>query len=234
MSSGSRSGVSVVEALVTLVLGLWLAQASFGVVARARTLQDELVRRSDILVSARLASSVLRDEISDGRPGVDWGTGGDSLWIRGFRGTGVVCPGATGTDSLVLAYWGHRRPDPTKDSVLLVDALGRDTVLQLTGVWSVPDLCGGWSVSDALGLVFDRPVPEQVVLARVFEFGVYAVSGAALRYRRGAGGRQPLTAEVWSTASGWRPREDGLDVEFVPLGRTGSTPWLVALSREAP
>ena len=42
----------------------------------------------------------------------------------------------------------------------------------------------------------DPPVPGALV-ARIFERGSYHVSGGALRYRRGMGGRQPLTLDVF-------------------------------------
>jgi hypothetical protein len=42
----------------------------------------------------------------------------------------------------------------------------------------------------------DPPVPGALVV-RVFERGSYHVSGGALRYRRGMGGRQPLTLDVF-------------------------------------
>jgi hypothetical protein len=45
-----------------------------------------------------------------------------------------------------------------------------------------------WQLSEA--------PPATAELARVFERGSYHLNGSAVRYRRGQGGRQPLTADA--------------------------------------
>jgi hypothetical protein len=60
------------------------------------------------------------------------------------------------------------------------------------------------------------PEPTDPVLGRIFEGGSYHFSGGALRYRRGAGGRQPLTPE--------RVREGHLQ------DREGSFVWELSLT----
>ena len=63
----------------------------------------------------------------------------------------------------------------------------------------------------------DPPVPGALV-ARVFERGSYSVSGGALRYRRGLGGRQPLTLNVFDERSTMEARVDRVVFRLVPDG----------------
>ena len=72
-----------------------------------------------------------------------------------------------------------------------------------------------------------------MVVARLFERGSYHLSDATLRYRRGASGRQPLTPEVWSVATGWRLSGQRLGVAFTPARTAGST-WSGFLAWLAP
>ncbi len=72
---------------------------------------------------------------------------------------------------------------------------------------------------------------ESIVLARLFERGSYHVSGAALRYRRGRGGRQPLTPEVFDTPPSGFVKEGGsLALEWMRLRDGGEWHWLGQLA----
>src|SRR5690606_34217979 len=113
---------------------------------------------------------VLRGETAAGVPGVDWDFAGDSLWVRAFRGVGLVC-GAEGTDAapaLVVAYAGYRRPDPSKDSVLVVYPDGGPWAARLAAVTSVGAPCAE-DGEEALRLTLDGGVPPGGVAVRVFE-----------------------------------------------------------------
>ena len=210
-----RAGVGLTEALVALLVGLVVVLGALSVGARVRVIHRDLVERADRLVSVRLAASLLRTETETAEPGVDWDVHDDSLSLRAFRGTGVVCAGASDEDALAVSYTGYRRPDPSKDSLVVIEAGGARTVVALAGVGAGPDRCLSEPLDGALVLATSAPVPADAVIVRVFERGAYSVSTAALRYRLGASGRQPLTAEVFDRASGWRPTSQGLELELV-------------------
>ena len=100
----------------------------------------------------------------------------------------------TGESRVRVCYRGIRNPNPEKDSIL---TLGEDGAwlprALLDRVRDAPGCAGGgegwtesWRVGEGGG---------EWVLGRVFERGSYHFSHGALRYRRGGGGRQPLTAE---------------------------------------
>jgi hypothetical protein len=150
----------------------------------------------DLLSARRLAAVVLGKELRAGVRGRDWVVHApDSLSLRAFRGWGPVCGPGTEPGKIVVDYHGERLANPVKDSVLILTADGwwpTDLTRRASGVESCamdtdgnPEL---WSI--------DPPVPGALV-ARVFERGSYHVSGGALRYRRGRGGRQPLTLDVF-------------------------------------
>lgn len=75
----------------------------------------------------------------------------------------------------------------------------------MDGSWTAHDLvertrstegCSwDWSTESHLETWVLSPPPARTVLTRVFERGSYHLVGGALRYRRGEGGRQPLTPE---------------------------------------
>ncbi|MEX2467732.1 MAG: hypothetical protein WD995_12550 [Gemmatimonadota bacterium] len=215
MRPGARAGITLVETLVALLLGLMLVQGAVGVAVRVRLLHRQVVERADLLASVRLAASLLRTETETAMRGRDWDVFDDSLSLRAFRGTGLVCAEASVRDALAVSYVGYRRPDPSKDSLLVVYAMGAVSVVGLAGVESGPDVCGDQPLGQGVVLRMSEPVPTGAVVARVFERGAYSISVAALRYRRGAGGRQPLTAEAFDTDSGWRWDGERLGVELI-------------------
>jgi hypothetical protein len=66
-------------------------------------------------------------------------------------------------------------------------------------------------------------------LVRLFESGEYHLADGALRYRRGGGGRQPLTPERLGLGSGFRALQNGVEVqiEFPGNPRAGDIPPFV-------
>jgi hypothetical protein len=187
-------------------------------------IQRRFDARTDALVAARVARHVLRHELSLGSPGLDWSVDADSLPIRAFRGTALVCPLQSASAELRVWYRGDRSPDPTKDSLLLIDGVGRREVRALTAVYAEAEPCSG-DVRPVNTWRLDAAVPPGVVIARLFERGSYHVSTAALRYRRGDSGRQPLTPEVWSEASEWTRVDGALRLVVVPRDSLGGRPW---------
>ena len=194
--SHSRRGVTVVEVLVSLILGLAVISLAWSTLARQRTVASRLRSEMDLLSARRLASIVIGKELRAGVRGTDWMPPvADSLALRAFRGWGPVCGGGTGPGNIVVAYRGERAANPVKDSVLILTPDG----------WRQADLTARARASGSCSMdlggepeawTIDPPVPGGLV-ARVFERGSYHLSGGALRYRRGLGGRQPLTPDLF-------------------------------------
>jgi len=198
------AGVSLPEALVALLLGLFVAHLGLSTLARLRELQHRLSSRADAIVSMRVARHALRSELRRGLPGVDWEVGGDSLSLRAFRGSALLCPHVSASADLVVWFTGDRRPDPAKDSVVLVEADGTSQLRDLVAVGPAPLPCGSLPADSLEVWTLDAPAYPDIVLARLFERGSYHLALSALRYRRGNSGRQPLTPEVWEDAgTGW-------------------------------
>lgn len=117
---------------------------------------------------------------------------GDSIRIRAFRGGGLVC--GTNGPRVWLRYTGAREPEPAKDSLLL---LLPDTMVavRLQSV-AASDSCGS-----SLRLTLELTPPGPAGYGLIFESGAYMLAGNAFRYRRGAGGRQPLTETLLDVRS---------------------------------
>jgi type II secretory pathway component PulJ len=226
------AGVSLLEVLVALVLGLMVVSLTLSTLAHVQTARADMASRADALAALRMGRHVLRTELRDGMFGRDWAASSDSLSLRAFRGVGRVCAVDSIQPRLVVAYRGLRAPDPSKDSILVVTSRGQVGVRALIGRSNAPAPCAGMEAMPAEVWTLDRLVEGDVVAARFFERGSYYLTSSALRYRRGASGRQPLTPEVLSAASGWRISGDRLEVTLVPSGRSGG--WRGFLAWLAP
>jgi hypothetical protein len=174
-------------------------------------------------VALRVGRHVLRRELRHGTPGSDWTAELDSLALRAFRGAAVICVNDTISARLIVSYRGERAADPTKDSLLLLREDGGAEARALLGTGVATTSCTGPGDGVAERWTLDRAAPPGTLVARVFERGSYHLSTAALRYRRGASGRQPLTPEVLSAATAWDLTGDRLGVQLVPA-RDGA-PW---------
>jgi hypothetical protein len=115
----------------------------------------------------------------------------DSVRLRAMRGTGVIC-GRSGGEVRVQ-YQGVRRPDATKDSALVI------TDSATTGVAYRIEHVAAAAAEPGCGagyrLTLDGTPPGNGLML-VFETGSYHLVDGALRYRRGRGGRQPVTESV--------------------------------------
>ncbi len=181
---------------MSLLLGLALISLGWSALAHQSTVASRLASDMDLLSARRLAAIVIGKELRAGVRGRDWlVTAPDSLSLRAFRGWGPVCGIGTGPGRIVVAYHGERAANPAKDSVLILTAEGWQ-LADLTGRASGAQSCAlDWG-GDAEVWTIDPPVTGALVV-RIFERGSYHVSGGALRYRRGLGGRQPLTLDVF-------------------------------------
>jgi len=193
MSCRTR-GASVVEALLTILLLSVLVPGAWGVVARHHTGALSAAHRAEALETVRTAAWLLREELSGGSPEQDWWVGEDTVALRAFRALGLVKEGSVMGQDLVACVRGVRMPNPDKDSVLLLGAdghwRGHELERRVRSGGECTELDDGWEERWTVA-----PEPHQPVLGRIFERGSYHLADGALRYRRGAGGRQPLTPE---------------------------------------
>ena len=234
MRPRDRRGLSLPEVLVALVLGLFIGLLALQSLSRLESARKRLAARTDALVASRVSRHVLRRELRHGLDGTDWSVSADSLALRAFRGAAVVC-GSEPPDGVLVSFTGDRAPDPSKDSVLLLKSEGRGEVRALRGVEAATGPCAGPDATGAALWRLDAAAPPGTVVARLFERGVYHLSGSALRYRRGASGRQPLTPEVWSAATRWTVGPASVGVELLPRDTTAGPGWSGAVAwRGAP
>ena len=218
MTSGRR-GVSLPEVLVALTLGVFVVHMGWSTIRGLERFEEHARGRGDTVLAARVVRSVLRGELAHGVAGRDWWVTADSLSLRAFRGTAVVCgPSADSTGALLVAYAGDRRPEPAKDSVELVGSDGSIAYFDLLTASDALDPCVLAVAGEVvMRWVVDGPLRDRWVAARVFERGGYHLTGSALRYRSGAGGRQPLTPEVWDDRdTGWRLDPASVSVSLRP------------------
>jgi hypothetical protein len=194
-----RGGFSAVEALVALLLLLLVLQAGWSLTAGIARASFTLAERAESLAAARATGWIVQEELEGARAGADVSSpAGDSIALRAFRGTARVC-GRVATRDLAVRWSGLRAPDPAKDSVLVLVATGSWVRRALQARAKAPGACGPqpdpseerWTLTDSVA---------GAVLLRVFERGSYHLSDAALRYRIGLGGRQPLTPASFDPA----------------------------------
>lgn len=194
-----RLGVGAAELLVALVLFGLVVHGAWRVFAAQRRAAEGLRLRTELLDADRIVRTVLEAELAAGLPGRDWALPEPGVVeLRAFRGWGVACPGSAPGDEVVVAYRGLRSPDPEKDSALVLNGSGRWLPAALAARTPLHgEACPGVSGSPAPGAGLERwrldPAVADPVLARLFERGSYHLRDGSLRYRRGAGGRQPLT-----------------------------------------
>jgi type II secretory pathway pseudopilin PulG len=188
------AGASLAETLIVLMItGLLL-----GFVADTLQHQNRLVRvqaeRAAYADALRVAAVVLQGELRWADPAHDMpAVAPGSVQVRAVRALAIVC-GWQGTATLVRLR-GIRRPDPDKDSVMLVPG---SAVLALRGTADAPDACPHGPDEAVYRITLDERAPRGAML--VFERGSYHLTGNAFRYRRGHAGRQPLTREVFGRA----------------------------------
>ncbi len=200
--------VSVAELILALIFfAIILAGSGEFLIRTARLASGQ---RDDLRMMelARTIRVILGGELRAVAPADIAAASPDSVRIRAFRGGGAVCGGAGA--ELWIHYRGNRAPDPAKDSVVLIAASGVEHVRAVEGVGVAG--CGG----DGLSLRLDEAPVTAPVYALLFESGAYHLSGGALRYRRGAGGRQPLTESLLLDPGLERSSPLGFDLAIRP------------------
>lgn len=219
-----RSGVTVLETLVALLLLLGLLGATAAVVGAQRRAASRGVEDAEGIAAERLVRTLLVEETDAGLVGRDWWLGDDGvLHLRAFRTLGLVCPGwAVGPD-LVVSVGGIRVPEPEKDSVAALTVEGRWVHAALVSREPFADPCPADPDRPVERWRLDPAVPD-AVLVRGYERGSYHLEGGVLRYRRGAGGRQPLTtASLDAGSSGFEVDAAGaVRVEVRRRGAVGT------------
>ena len=181
-------GIAVSGVLAALLVGGFVAACRRGRAAFERATAGEAIRVAGLVLRQELRTASPRDVIA-GAP--------DSLALRVLRGVGVSCDTASG--GARVRFRGARLPEPDKDSLILVTG-SRDE--RITPLRDAREEGAGACRASPDERVFVIRAEESIPVGRVlllFERGSYHLADRALRYRRGAGGRQPLTATVVDT-----------------------------------
>lgn len=218
-------GFTAVEVLVALTLGLLLTGGAWSLLLFQTRTSTEAVSAADRLDAIRIVRGVLGSELRAGRQGRDWAVlGSDSLRLRAFRGVALGC-GAPATRDVRVRFRGARRPEPEKDSVLVLRSDGSWRAVDLVAAAPAEDSVAGTCTPGAIGGALERwtldEAVEGFVVGRLFERGSYHLADGAFRYRSGRGGRQPLIPELLDGGSEWGVSPSGtalhLRVAFSPM-----------------
>jgi prepilin-type N-terminal cleavage/methylation domain-containing protein len=193
-ASTMRHGFTLPELLVVLAAGGIIIAVLLGLLAAQVRLARDVARRTAAADAVRVSNGVLAGELRRMAAQDLRALATDSMAIRAFRGAAVPCARA-GAD-LIVRYRGERLPDPRKDSVLVIDASAAERTARLTDVRSAPAQSCSAGDGEVVATLSLAPSPDSAALLLLFEPGSYHLSRRALRYRLGAEGRQPITAEL--------------------------------------
>lgn len=218
------------EAITALALGAVVAHLGVRSLMEARTAVEVVQLESDRLAALRVARHALGQDLASGERGVDWRSfAPDSVQLRSFRGTGIVCAGLSSADTLFVRWSGIRNPNPNKDSldVLLED--GSRVQADLTSDRTTATRCPSdpaavlrrWTIAPA-------PTGEET-MARLWERGSYHLVDGVLSYRSrprkslsSKGSRQPVMPAVLSSPES-RFQDDAGVLSLVLVGK--SSKW---------
>jgi hypothetical protein len=212
--------------VVALSIGAALLTALATFVESSVRWHRSIVSRAEGLEVARTVWAVLDEELGPARRGRDWALdSAGALELRAFRGFGRVCPSAGGA-GLTVAFRGERLPEAVRDSALVLRSDGEwtSTPLAAVGAASGASTCAIQPGESALHIEGPPEGEPAAVLVRFFERGSYHLAEAAFRYRRGGGGRQPLTPERIGPGSSFSLAGDALQVELEVLGSQDAGP----------
>ncbi|MEX1183645.1 MAG: hypothetical protein WEF86_10460 [Gemmatimonadota bacterium] len=199
-----RPGFSLAELIVGLVIAGLIGTLLLGMLLAQMRVARHTARRSLDNDAVRTVVAVLAGELHRASPEDVRNVAADSIVLRAFRGAGLPCAAAAGT--VTVRYRGDRLPAPDKDSVLVIFE-GRSRVLPFVESRAAPASCRATPGESLLVWAADEAAGNADVLL-VFESGRYFLTARALRYRLGAEGRQPLTAEAFRPAG----------TQFIPVG----------------
>lgn len=199
MRPGSRrsppGGFSLAELVAAMGIAVLLGAVLGGVLLAQLRLARHTAQRVLAADARRTTALILAGELRRILPADLRALTPDSLALRAFRGFGIVCT-VTGT-VVRVRYRGDRLPAPSKDSILVLGAAA-PVAAALEATRRIDEsTCVHSGGGVALEWDLSAPPPDAAILL-LFESGSYHLSGRALRYRIGAGGRQPLTPETFS------------------------------------
>jgi type II secretory pathway component PulJ len=184
-------GFTLLEALVAILLSALVIQGGWTVMATLREAGGRTADWAEGLETVRTTAWLLGEEFQGTTPLRDWWAGeGDSVSVRAYRGLALVT--GIGAEGVEVCFRGVRNPNPEKDSVLFLGEGGGWTAHALDGRTRGEAGCAGDGEGWAELWMVD-PAPGTARLGRIYERGSYHLTLGALRYRRGGGGRQPLT-----------------------------------------
>ncbi len=193
-----------------MTLGAILLGSLATLVAAGVRWSRSLADRAEALEAVRTIWVVIEEEVRPGLAERDWRIDeSGALQLRSFQGVGRICESGP-SDGWLVAHRGRRRPDPLRDSLLVLgeDGAWRSAPLEASRRGEGCEVLAGeelyhWSWT---------PSGVRPVLARNFETGSYHLENRAFRYRRGSGGRQPLTPERLSSASNFQQLGNAIQV----------------------
>jgi len=222
MTDRRRAGVSLLELLVAMVLGVLLLGSAIQLFTALTRAVERSIARADRMEAVRTAWVTVERELRAGLPARDWEvTPGGVLELRAFRGVGRVCVGEPEPGVYGVAWRGDRLPVPGRDSVMVLYDDGGWRAAGLTGWWEGWEPCAAGTDERAARMEWDGPRAGRPLVVRVFERGSYSFHNRAFRYERGEGGRQPLTPEIFASSSRFEAGS-GMDivmrVEFLAGG----------------
>jgi hypothetical protein len=189
--NGRADGFTLLEALAALTLTALFASALVATSVAQMRLTRAMTMRAASLDAVRTVAWVLGGEVRRGNVRDVRAVAGDSMALRNFRGRGIPCNGSG--DGITVRYLGDRLPNPDKDSLLLIGPWG-EAVAKLVGVHDDAGCASG--VRERVLRLEATMGHSPPALVLIFESGTYYLSSSALRYRSGAEGRQPITAEL--------------------------------------
>lgn len=219
MSARGVAGFTLVELLLSTTMAAVVSAAFIGVLVtqvRVAAMSSEITAGEETL---RLPAVLLATELSLLAPEQDIRfVERGAIGVRAFRGSGTVC-GTAG--SVLVRYAGVRQPDPAKDSVLILAADGTRASALLDSGPAGADGCSTSDSFDELAWSLTEAASHGDVVL-LFESGSYHLADDAVRYRRGAGGRQPLTPELLDHAeSGLHPYDGSGSTAYDPARISG-------------
>jgi hypothetical protein len=191
-----QAGHSLAEAVTALTVGGLIATVLAAALAAGRaaaTAQGEAIERAE---ARRIAAVVLAAEVRALSRDDFRAPAPDLLELRAMRGAGVVCDRSG--DALLVRYRGLREPDPAKDSAVVVSG-GGESVHDIEESAQTSSACTSRPGERVLRWRLQPAPPQDAAVLLLFERGSYHLSDAALRYRRGQAGRQPITPTVLRT-----------------------------------
>lgn len=196
-----RCGFSLAELIAALATASLLGAAVTATIIAQLRIATAIGHAALVAEGFVQAPAVLSAEMRDGSRSDLVALTDDSIALRAFRATAVVCD--TSAFGAVTRWAGYRLPEPAKDSVIILRG-GDEMAAAITSAATTGSAsCTARSDERLVSIATSsRLLPGDILLA--FERGAYHLSGGALRWRTGSAGRQPLTAEIFDDhASGF-------------------------------